>query len=39
MGNCRFEHCRFHINIVPPIMLEVVVVEIDKQHVEVRVIQ
>jgi hypothetical protein len=39
MGNCRFEHRRFHINIVPPIMLEVVVAETDKQHVKVRVIE
>jgi len=39
MGNHRLEHRRFHVNIVPPIVLEVVVVETHKQHVGVRVIQ
>jgi hypothetical protein len=38
MGNHRLEHHWFWVNIVPPIMSEVIVVETLKQHAKVRVI-
>ncbi len=39
MGNCKLEHCRSHVNIASPIVLEVTIVETWKQHAKVGVIQ
>jgi len=33
MGNHRMEHCRLQVNTTSPIMLEVVVVETQKQPI------
>ncbi len=39
MGNHRLEHCQFRVHTVPPIVSETTIVEAQKQHVGVRVIQ
>jgi hypothetical protein len=39
MGNYKMEHCQSHINIAPPIVSVVVVVETQKQHARIGVIQ
>jgi hypothetical protein len=38
MGNCKLEHHRSHVNIAPPILSKLVVVETYKQHVGIKVI-
>jgi hypothetical protein len=37
MGNYRMERCRSHINTSPPIVLKVVVIKTQNQHVGIGV--
>jgi len=39
MGNRKLEHRRSHVNIAPPIVFKVTIVETWKQHIGVRITQ
>ncbi len=39
MGNHKLEHCWSHINIAPPIVFEVTIIETWKQHIGIGVTQ